>query len=329
MPASVLRLIQLGDENTWGTDTAATVRIMGVTDASFSQADEIESTGDLGNPMPSVAAVLKKTSGEGSITQRCSYQDIVYWLQGAFGVVSASAAASTTYAWKYAAPAATAAVTPEFYTIEYGEPTGAAYQLEGALVSEVRLSGSVDDGMWQAEVSFIGETIAAEAMTTGLSNRTVDVCRFADTDLYIDAWGGTLGSTPVAASLISAELRFSPGRHLKHFAGSVTPVTYGDSRWEGEMTLVLEFNSTVKAYVDALLAPAVVQKQIRLKTEQGTGTTIRTMQVDFAGTLVDGVKLFEDRDGNITISLKFNGTYHTTMATWLKFYVKNELGTMA
>ena len=35
MPASVLRLIQLGDENTWGTDTAATVRIMGVTDRTI------------------------------------------------------------------------------------------------------------------------------------------------------------------------------------------------------------------------------------------------------------------------------------------------------
>lgn len=330
MPASVLKLIQIGDENTWGTDTAATAKLMGVISADANQADEIESVGDLGTAMPSVAAALKKTSAEMTISQRASYQDIVYWMHGLFGAATASAAANTTYAYKYTAPAATAVITPEAYTVEYGEPTSAAYQMTGGLVRELTLKGDAASGLWTADVTLVGKTLKAEAMTSGISARTVDIARFADTSLYIDAWGGTIGSTAVAATLISAELRVSNGLHLKHFAGAATPQNYGLDRWEGELTLVLEFNTTDKAYVDAMLAPAVVQKLIRLLATQGATSALRVMRIDFAGTLIDGVKLFDDRDGNMTISLKFNGVYSpaAAMLSWLKVYVKNELSVM-
>lgn len=329
MPASVLKLIQIGDENTWGTDTAATSKIMGVSEADAAQMDEVESAGDLGSSMPSMVAVLKKTHGELNLTQRANYQDIVYWMHGLFGVVAASAAANTTYAYKYTAPAATASVVGKPYTIEYGEPSGAAYQLTGSVIKELVLEGDADSGLWTAKVSWLGKTLEAEAMTTGLAIRAVDVCRFGDTLCYIDPAAGPVGTTLVTATLIKARLRVAPGRHLKFF-NAVTPLAYGDDRWEGELELALEFNATSKAYVDAMIAPAALTKLVRLKATQGATTALRVMQIDFSGTIVDGAKLFDDRDGNMTISLKLNGVYSSTaaMLSWLKVYLKNELSVM-
>ena len=329
MPASVLKLIQLGDENTWGTATKATAKVMGVSAADASQKDEVESVGDLGNSMPSVVGVLKKTSAEMTLTQRANYQDIVYWLHGLFGVVAGSVAANTTYAYKYTAPAATLAVVGKPYTIEIGEPAAAGYEIDGAVISELTLKGDADSGLWTVDASFLGKTLATGTMTTGLAIRAVDVCRFADTLCYIDPAAGPVGTTLVTATLISAELKVAPGRHFK-FINSVAPLAYGDSRWDGSLTLVLEFNATSKAYVDALIAPAAVPKLVRLKCTQGATTALRVMQIDFSGTIVDGVKLFDDRDGNMTVSLKLNGVYSSSalMLSWLKFYIKNELSVM-
>ena len=330
MPATVLKLIQLGDENTWGTATKATAKVMGVSAADASQKDEVESTGDLGNSMPSVASVLKKTSADMTLTQRCNYQDIVYWLHGLFGVVAASAAANTTFAYKYTAPAGTLAVVGKSYTIEIGEPAAAGYEIDGAVVSELTLKGDADSGLWTCDVAFLGKTLATGTMTPSLAIRSVDVCRFADTTCYIDPAAGPVGTTAISATLISAELKVGPGRHLKAFNGAVTPQAFGDDRWTGDLTLVLEFNATSKAYVDAMIAPAAIQKLIRLKATQGATTLVRTMQIDFSGTIVEGVKLFDDRDGNMTVSLKFNGVYSSTaaMLSWLKFHIVNELSVM-
>ena len=111
----------------------------------------------------------------------------------------------------------------------------------------------------------------------------------------------------------------------KTFAGSVNPSSHGEDRWEGSLTTVLEFNSTAAGYVTAMLSGAV-QRRIQLTATNTTPSRIAVIQ--FAGTLVEGVKLFEDRDGNITVSLKWNGTYSSTLGNWLKAKITNELATL-
>jgi len=145
----------------------------------------------------------------------------------------------------------------------------------------------------------------------------------------MDSWASaTIGATELAATLISAELTVNPGRHLKTFVGSVTPEAYGENRWEGQLVTVLEFNSSAKAIVDALLAPALVQRQIRIRATQGATTAYRLAQIDFAGTLVDGAELFGDRDGNMTVSLTWNGTVNTVWDNWFAAKVTNELSVL-
>ena len=330
MPASVLRTVYLGKEqlHTWGASTKApTVKLMGLTDATLSVVQEVDQPTLVGTLAPGTVAALAETHGEGSVEQRASYQDICYWLDGIFGPATASAAGTSRFTYNYIAPI-TASTTPRHYTVGFGT-TDAFYEMDGAIVNN--LSVGIEAGqIWTMGVELLGHAVNTAAVST-CADRDVDLIKASDTTVYMDSWtSSTIGTTEIAATLISAELTVNPGRHLKTFVGSITPEAYGENRWEGALTTVLEFNASAKALVDALLTPALVQRQIRLKATQGATTTTRICTLDFAGTLIDGAKLFDDRDGNMTVSLAWNGTVNTkwTVDSWCKFKVTNNLSVL-
>lgn len=327
MPASVLRQIFLATEmlNTWGASTAAaTVKLMALTDATLSIAQEVDTPELVGTLAPGTTAAQSAYHGEGSVEQRASYQDICYWLDGIFGPATESAAANTCFTYNYVAPI-TASTTPQHYTVNFGT-TDASYELDGAIPNNLAIG--VEAGqIWTMGVELLGYGIATAAIAT-VADRTVDLIKASDTTVYMDSWTSqTIGASELDATLISADLTVNPGRHLKTFVGSITPESYGENRWEGQMVTVLEFNSDAKAIVDTLTTQTLVQRQIRLKATQGATTAYRLCQADFAGTLVDAVELFSDRDGNMTVSLTWNGTVNTQWDpdSWCAFKVTNNL----
>ncbi len=330
MPASVLRVVCLGREqrNTWGASTKTpTVKLMGLTEATVSIVPTVDTPALVGTLAPGTVAALAEIHGEGAIEQRASYQDICYWLDGIFGPATASAAANTTYTYNYIAPLS-ASTKPSHYTVNFGT-TNACYEMDGAIPNNLTI-GIESGQVWTMGVELLGHSVTTAAVGTS-ADRTVDLIKASDTTVYIDSWTtSTMGTTTVAATLISAELTINPGRHLKTFVGSITPADYGENRWEGQLVTVLEFNATAKAYVDSLANSSLVQRQIRLKASTGTGTTARLCQLDFAGTLVDNVELFGDRDGNMTVSLTWNGTVNTKWATdsWIRAKVTNNLSVL-
>jgi hypothetical protein len=318
MVATALRKVQVGQETTWGTGVAATAILMGITDVSFDVADEVEVLQEMGHLNPSSIAYLQTLHAEGNITARATYEDIMYFAKGVFGAPSSAG----TYTWTYAAPT-TAAPTLNGMTLEFFDPTGAPYEADGVLFNGLTISGEAG-GMWQVQSPLLGETIVAAAMTTALSERTVEAIRCGDTVLYMDTWGGTMGTTSVGATLISFSAEITPNRHLKQFCGSLTPENYGEGVWTGTLTTVLEFNSTAKALVDAMLAPALLQRQIQIKASSSS----KNAAIQWAGTKSSGTTLFSDRDGNMTVELKWAGTYHATYGNWCKVIVTNAVQTM-
>ncbi len=324
MPASVLRLVFLGAEqlNTWGASTKApNVKMMGVTDASLHIVDEVDQPDLMGTLSPGTVTEEMAQHGEGHIEQRASYQQICYWLDGIFGPATASAAANTTYTYNYVAPL-TSSTTPQHYSVNFGTDD-ASYMLDGGIVNNLEI-GIEAGQIWTVSADLLGYAINTCAIST-CSDTTVQLIAASDTKVYVDSWTcQTIGSTQVSATLISANLSVNPGRHLKTFVGSLKPGDYGENRWEGQLVTVLEFNSTAKAYVDELTTPQLVQRQIRLQASEGSGTSARAATIDFAGTLVDGVELFGDRDGNMTVSLTWNGTYNSTLGNWCDVSVTND-----
>lgn len=328
MPATVLRLVGLAKEpvKTWGGTSVirASVRLAGVTDASLSVTDEVDQEAPMGWLAPATVSAQVAQAGEGSVEQTLSYQDVCYWLDGMFGPATASAAANTTYVYNYAAPLNSVS-SPKTYFMQFGT-TAALYKMRGAIVNNA--SFAVEAGAkWTASIGLLGKAVSTLTRMSTAPERTVDVIRAADTKIYVDTWAGTIGSTELPATLISATLTVSPQRHLKTFMGSIYPQAHGENRWEGQLVTVLEFNASAKAYVDGLLS-GLMQRQIRLKATTGATSSTREFTIDFAGTLTDGVKLFDDRDGNMTVSLTWNGTYNSALANWLKVKVRHNLSIM-
>ena len=328
MPASVLRKVQLAAQAAWGTsNTTATVQLTGVTDVSLDIVPDVYQPQFMGTLAPAVTSALMAQHGEASITQVASYQDLPYYLEGVFGTSAVSAGANTTYVYKYEAQVSQVTTAP-YYTVQIGS-TGAEYQLEGGLFTNLTISGEAG-GMWEVSADLLGKTVSTLAHTTGLDVRDVDLIRMSDTNIYVTPWARTtISGTALSATLISFELTASPQRHLKTFAGSMTPGAHGDSTWESQLTTVMEFNATAKAYVDEMIAPdTMVQRQLRVRAATGTGTTARQATIDFAGTIAENVTLWDDRDGNMIVSLVWNGTYNTTNTMFLKADVKNELSAL-
>jgi len=218
--------------------------------------------------------------------------------------------------------------TVPYYTVQIGT-TDAEYALRTGMFTNLTISGEAG-GMWEVSADLLGAAVTTMAMTTGLDVRDVDLIRMADTNIYVTPWAqSTLTTTALSATLISFELTANPQRHLKTFAGSGNPAAYGDSTWEGQLTTVLEFNSNAKTFVDEMVSPdTLVQRQIRLRASTGSATEARQATIDFAGTLADNVTLWDERDGNMTVSLVWNGTYNTANTSWLKLDVKNELSSV-
>jgi len=325
MPASALKKVFLGEEqlHTWGASTKApTAKLMAVTDASLRVMDEVDQPDLIGSLAPATVAEEIAQHGEGHVEQQASYQDICYWLDGVFGPATASAAANTTYTYNYVAPL-TSSTTPQHYTVNFGTED-AAYTMDGSIVNNLNI-GIEAGQIWTVAVDLLGYAVNTASIST-CADRNVDLIAASDTTFYLDDWGSnTIGATAVDATLISADLDISSGRHLKTFVGNLRPGDYGEDRWDGQLVTVLEFNSSAKTLVDELLTPSLVQRQIRLRATEGTDTSTRLCTIDFAGTLIDGAELYGDRDGNMTVSLTWNGTYNSTLGNWAKVKVTNNL----
>ena len=320
MVASDIKVIQLGQEVTWGTGVAATIKLMGVTAASVTPVVETAQIADIGTLAPFRRSIQTGQSAMATIEMVGTYEDILYPVLSIFEEITPTG--SGPYVWAFDAPLA-AAPSLQPFTVEHGA-TGAEYEMTGGMGVKLGIKIDVND-VWRLTWDLVGELLATTTLTAALADRAVEMIRAADTAVYIDAVGGTMGATVVSGTLISADLQIDTKRHLKSFlTDSVNPTTFGEARWsQGPLKLTFEFNATSKAYVDALLS-AAVYKQIRIKATSGTAIA----QIDFAGTLVQGVELFSDRDGNMIIETTWDGEYNTTYGNWLAISVTNGVATL-
>jgi hypothetical protein len=188
--------------------------------------------------------------------------------------------------------------------------------MQDASITTLTLSGSNNSGV-QVGGSLIGGKVIAGTLAS-LSDRT-GLTRIAGCDaaLYIDAWGGTMGATAVAASAFSWELTINANRQYRSYLGGCTPQAWNDQKWGGQLRLSLELNNTTDDYLIAMLAAtnAILEKQIEIKYSPDANDIL---QIQFAGHTTSAPQLFQDRNGVMTYDLVFDGVYNPTFANWLK-----------
>lgn len=323
MAVTDLIKVQCGQGAAWGTTAAASAKIMGVTDATLEVVADTHHTEATGRMYPSQLMAYTAFSGKGSISMDLSYEHILFPLDNFF---SQAVPAATVYT--YVAPT-TAITAPNHYTLEIGAldaTADAGYDADGVLFTELNIKGEAG-GVWTGEFPFICEDVTA-AVATVLADTSVELIKMADTTIHFDTWGTAAGTAAAtAATLISFDLHVENGRHLKHRGGTMQPPDWGEGQWSGTLTTVVEYNVATKAIADGLLTPALVQRAIEIEAIS-TLVAANIATIHFYGTLVDGVKLFEDKDGNIALSLTWEGTWEPTQADWLEIIIDSTLAAL-
>lgn len=325
MATSGLLQWQAGKETTWGTPVTATARLMGVQAGSFIRAaNRSEIYPDVrGSLQPAYLAGLEQIAGEGKLELLATFEDICYIFDNAFG--EATPTGTGPYVRTYAAPIASVP-TPRVLTVVHGSSQSGAgiYKLEGGLVNTVSIKGATGKPT-MVSCDLIGQTVTTGSLTA-LSDRTVEVLMGQPWLVYLDAVGGTIGSTQLTTTAVAFELSWNLNRVLVWSMDSLTPDMYEHNPWtDVKLGLTLRFNSSSKTEVDAIVAQsAVYQKQVRLSQTSGT----KVCQLNFAGTLKEPPQTFEDEDGVLTVTLEMFGTYNSALSNSLTASITNGVSTL-
>lgn len=310
MPAFAQRRVHSGKETTFGTAVPATAILMGVESITPKFDSSLRSQRKYLDGTLNPANTLVQT-GEGggfSMTQAFSFEDCMCVLCSA--LVSTTPAAGPPKVWTFPFPYASAP-TLQSRTFEFYDGTGTSYRADSSIVKSFTL-GSQVGGANLVTLASEWESIKLSKQTvTSLSTlRTPTLLPTGYGALYIDALGGTMGSTVKADTLIDWSLSFSGLAHMKRFqSGGLGPTTYAaDGVPTIELDTRLEFNSTGVGAIDNYLA--TTGKLIQIKS---TVSSNYILTVEGAFHPVEATVL-DDRDGNTVCSVKWRAFYDATYA---------------
>lgn len=324
MTITDLLSVQAGKETVWATSVTPTVKLMGIEDFTITPIVESEVKKDLrGSQAPGYNAVVNKVDAQADFSGQLLYDDIPYWNEGLMGVVAPSGGGP--YVRANVAPTTNAGVTsPRMQTIIKGDATD-AYKLAGGILTELTISGEAGKAS-MIKGKMLGQQVTSGAALAGLSDRVVSLVMGDHWTLYIDAAGGTIGATAIAATGFSFELNIKTNRKARHFLGALTPGNWNDPRWTTSLKITAEFNTVSKAYLNLLLTNAVLEHQVRLKATTGASAIV---QYDFAGVLNPSPKVYDGaNDEDVTIDLNYDGKYNTALGNYLKSSVTNNVATL-
>ena len=321
-------VLQSAWQNAFGTPkTPATVKLQNVSSFRLRPEFQTRALEQLrGTLAPTHQTTLDNYAGSATFeVSDETFEDINYWLEALFG--SATPTGTLPYVRAYNAPT-TAAVTPRFMTLQYGQ-TNEVWQLQDASVASLTLSGADNTGV-QVGGSIIGGKVMPGALAA-LSDRT-GVTRMSGcmASIAIAAWDSS-SFTTLANSAFSWELSINSNREYRGYLGNCTPTAYSDQKWNGQLRLSFELNDTTDDHLIAMLstASAILERQVKIEYKTGTSTTERSMAITFAGHSMQAPELFQDRNGVTTYDLVLNGVYNSTLGNWLKIETKSATQTLA
>lgn len=314
---------QLGTQSSFATAVTPTVKVMGVEDVSIKPIVESTRIAEMrGTLAPAYQVVTTKIAAEGTINGTCLYEDMPYFMDGIFGQAVAVSGAGM-YTRSYAAPLGTEP-SPRIFTAGYGDGSN-DYLVNSCVLTTLNIKGESNSPLTYS-TDFIGHSVIASGIAT-LNDRSTNVVMGVDTVCYMDAAGGTIGTTELEDIAFSFDLKVDTKRALKFHMGSKNPSNYREAKWDAELKLRLEFTAATKALLDAILANAsVFQKLVRIKATSDT----KVYQLDFSGMAESSPEIFQDEDGVITLEVTLKGVMDSgAFANWLKASVTNSVSALA
>ena len=234
--------------------------------------------------------------------------------------------------WAYPFPL-TSQNTLKYYTIEMGDDVG-CQEMSDAFVESFKISGNAREGL-MVDANWIGRNLADATFSGGATAPTIvasDIIVFGGSKLYIDAPGGTIGTTEITKTLLSFELDVTTGLTAKatNETKDYSLVYFNKDAFSVKLKMVYEHNTNAVAQRD--IYEAATNRLIRLDFlgaafgSAGTSFTNYTFRIDAAG--VYDTFTYGDNDGNSTVEAEMILGYDDVAAEGVELTVVNELGSL-
>lgn len=315
---------QVGKETTRGTAVAASRRMYFAPDGMINDEGEARfydfSTATRAQTRAATPGVVRAI---GSVSQQLSYSESVELaLAGIRGAVVPTQPDSvgnpTVYLWTF-----TEGDTLDPWTLEWDDGARAWRGL-GVSIDELTYAFNVREG-WTVQARLLGLDFAQNALTGALASRDPNFIEGWETKVYIDAFGGTPGTTAVDCYLVSANITYRNNLALFYAAKNsraACDLVPGVVSVEGTLTVRASEAAALTAFNDLR---AATKKMIRLET--GNNTTLTGIYKGFVTLDLPGAYMSRgigDVDGVRTYELRYRGIYDSTAGYMFRKRLQNQ-----
>ena len=334
MASKSLRFIQLGVETTAGTEADATAiwRGTGGLDDQLTLESPAE---DVGYYVNLDRTYIPKTLGQLDMEATpATFQQLPYILAG--GVEDTDTGvqdgAGSDYVYQYDFPV-TSASSIASYTLEGGNATQ-EYQMLYSFVRNFSITGAPGEAVMMS-ATWNGRQIATGTKTAAVSIPTVEEILFSKGKLYIDAVGGTLGTTQVSSAFYGMDFSVDTGWFPLFTAdGEIyfTAPNYNRDNLNANLGITFQFGSDAVSQLAAWRAETPKQIKVIFEgsafTTAGTTYSSHTLILNLAGYW-DRFEKIGEADGNDIIDGNFRVAYNATAdVSFGQIIVVNELSAL-
>jgi len=311
-----LNVCQLGKEVTPGTAVAATTiwrgPFGGWNDDRKTETVE-EDVGTFGNSGRVVDTMLgiKIPVPQGV----AHFEQIPYWLDGCCG--AATITGTGPYVYTYSAPSGDTPPTLVTRTLRVGNKsvTSDVGIFARCLPMEWEISGKQGE-LWKTSGTWMSpKKESSGTFTTGLSLPAWEPMQFGKTLLYIDAAGGTVGTTQKTGVLMGFSLKYNPQIEWVPVGdGNLYPSAYKLGKPLITFTMDLELQEDSGASVVATERGFYDSKAFRLIRIKTTGAGVRIMQSDLCAQYTNVSEYKKEGQSNTIVTFEGEAKYNSTDA---------------
>lgn len=323
-------MCQMGREATPGTAVAATTVWRGVFGGYEDDRTREIVSEDVGILAPSTRVYDTNLGVKIAMPATVmTYEQLPHILEA--GVMTATPGAGPGYARAYSYSLGQSPNAIKTYTLEMGNWLALAdlKKVPYCFVSEFTLSGKAGEA-WEMEATWMGQQLVTLAtFTAAIALPSVKEVVFPNTKLYIDASGGTIGTTQVTGVLMAAKIKVKTGIVAVPVGDGnlyYSAIKYTRPEVTFVLTMELEQNTaTSRVATERAIYDAMGTRLIRLKN---TGTGNRDLQIDLAAKYTKVGAYNKEGDGNTTVDFEGYADYSAADALYFTTTVANAIAAM-
>mgnify|MGYP001204000122 CR=1 FL=1 len=299
----------LGRESAFGTGVAATTLWRGPFSMVENASERVIVDENVGLLVQAERAYDIKHQGRLAMpATELTFEQVLHILEA--GVKTATPTGTNPYTYTYAYPTDNTVPTPKPYTIEtYNNLADVdALEMNGCLVEEFTFEGNAREA-WKMSATWFGRRPVATTPTSLSTLVTVEEALIPKTLLYIDATGGTIGTTQKSGVFMGAQVRVRTGLvPLPVGDGNLYHPTYKWTKPEITYTITLELEKDGAASMVKTERTARDASTVRLIKLICSGSGSKSFAMSFAG-VHDSVGDYTNSDGNTTCQISGHAVY--------------------